>query len=640
VLTGHERRALRSLAEVALPQGRVVPAAGEAVVDGVERFLDGVPPAVRTGYRALLAGVELSAALRTGRRLSSLPAGRKLELLDTLHRSEATRLGLRGVMAPLKFVHYESKPVYEALGLRHGVVPPRQRETARWHQQIVDGAGLGGDLELECEAVVVGTGAGGAPVAAELASRGVAVLMLEEGGFYDRADFTGRTVEMMRLLYRQAGTTIAWGNTGIPVPVGRAVGGTTLINSGTCFRPPEKLLATWRALGLSSMTMEGLEPYFARVEEALGVGPSTTQALGKVATVIARGADALGWSHHPLDRNAPGCDGQGLCCFGCPTEAKRSTNVSFVPQALERGAQLITGVKVTRVLTQGETAVGVQGTARLADGRLATVTVRARVVVLACGTLHTPQLLLGQGLANGSGQLGKNLSIHPAAAALALLGEAVDPSRTVPQGYAVDHFVGEGLYYEGATVPLEVQAATIQLFGPAFTHVMEQFNESVMFGFMVKDTSRGRVRPGPGGEPVLSYWLNQADQARLHRGFSLLARLYFAAGAQEVVLPVAGWERLRDLRDVAAFERASLTPRQMDLTAYHPLGTARLGVDAFHSVVDERHEAHDVHNLYVCDGSAVPSSLGVNPQVTIMSLALRAAEGIGRRLERLAPRAA
>jgi len=635
-LTQTERDIFRALAEAALPGGTTLPGAGDDSLRRTEAFLAELPDGLRAGWRAGLWALELRAVPSFGGRFSKLPLGRRLQVMAAWDATHATRLALRGLITPLKVTHFESPQAYAALGLRHTVPPPAQRETKRWREQISDAGAQGGDVELECEAVVVGTGAGGAPVAAELASRGLAVLMLEEGGYHERQDFNGRPSEMMRRLYRQAGVTVAWGNTGIPVPVGKAVGGTTLINSGTCFKTPDAVLQQWAAQGLTGLAPSSFAPYLDRVWSELEVGPSSKEALGTVATLVARGADALGWSHHPLDRNAPGCDGQGLCCFGCPTDAKRSTNVSWVPKALERGAQVLTGVRVRRVLLEGDRAVGVEGTATSPDGREVKVTVRAKVVVVACGSLMTPALLLSQGLCNASGELGQNLSIHPAAAGIGVYGEEVGGWRAVPQGYAVDHFKDEGLYFEGATTPLELHAGALWGFGPGYMRLMEEYNRSISFGFMVKDTSRGRVRAGAGGEPLMTYWLNDHDVRTLHRGLGLLARLFFAGGAKEVFVPVGGWDRLRNLSDVDAFERArGVAARHLDLTAYHPLGTAHMGVDPFRSVVGPDHETHDVHNLYVCDGSAVPGPPGVNPQITIMAMALRAADAIAVRLERL-----
>jgi choline dehydrogenase-like flavoprotein len=253
------------------------------------------------------------------------------------------------------------------------------------------------------------------------------------------------------------------------------------------------------------------------------------------------------------------------------------------------------------------------------------VTVRAKAVVLSCGSLGTPVLLLRQGLANGSGQVGKNLSIHPAAGAIGVFNEDVGGFNSVPQGYGIDEFHDEGLLFEGSSLPLELTAAMTPGYGPRWTALMEDAQKTLIFGFLVKDQSRGRVRAGPNGEPVLSYWLNDADLAKVRRGLGLLARVYFAAGARLVMPPVAGFERLTSLADVERLERSRFPARHVDLTAYHPLGTCKMGARAEDSVVKPTHETHDVPGLFVVDGSALPGSPGVNPQMTIMALSLRAA---------------
>ncbi len=634
-----EQKVLLKLAEAALPEGRLLPGADASTLARLEKGLAELPEAVGRGYRGMLWSLELSTLPRRRARFSSLPLGERLKALESFEAGDAQRLFLRGLLLPLKLAHFDDPRVWQAVGCRWSVETPKTLERARWREQVSSAGELADGEVLEAEVVVVGTGAGGAPVAQALAQKGHAVLMLEEGEHFTRLDFNGRPSEMLRKLYRRAGLTVAVGNTVIPIPIGKGVGGTTTINSGTCFRTPEHVLATWRdAQGLATMTPAALEPHFAEVERFLEIAPSSKKALGKPAELIAKGCDALGWSHAPLNRNAPGCDGQGLCCFGCPTDAKRSTNVSFVPRALEHGAQLLTGFTVTKVLTDFERAVGVEGVARGPEGEKR-LTVRAKVVVLACGSLLTPVLLLKNGLANASGEVGKNLSIHPASSAYGVFEERLDSSRTVPQGYGIDQFHSEGILFEGGHAPLDITAAAISTFGPAYVAMMERYEHSMGFGFLVKDTSRGRVRVGPDGGPLISYWLNRADLKKMQRGLGLLSRVFFAAGAEEVWPTMSRFSRLKGLADVERLEAASLSPREIDITAYHPLGSCRMGKDPLASVVGESHETHDVHNLYVCDGSALPSSLGVNPQVTIMALALRAAEGIHARLEHLQQRA-
>jgi choline dehydrogenase-like flavoprotein len=642
VFDARERAILRALGEVALPGGTVLASPGEATYRRMERFFATGAASVAQGYRALLWSLELQTLARTGTRFSAQSAARRLDTLDAWSRSELLRVPLRGLLVPLKLAYFDDPQVYAAIGCRYGVETPAALEPARWRRQIGEAGALADGETLECDVVVVGTGAGGAPLAKVLAERGHAVLLLEEGRHLTRLDFDGRPLSMMKKAYRQGGLTVAYGNTAIPIPVGMAVGGSTLINSGTCLRAPAQVFAEWRdSFGITGLDAATIAPHYDAVESFLGVGPSSASALGRPAQVIARGCDALGYAHHALPRNAPGCDGQGLCCFGCPTDAKRSTNVSWIPAALGAGAQLLTGFTVERVLTadDGETAVGVIGTARGPQGSV-NVTVRARVVVLACGALQTPLVLLRSGLANASGEVGRNLSIHPASSAIGVFDDDLEGWRSVPQGYAIDEFRDEGLLFEGAHAPLDVTAATLTTFGPQFTALMEDYRRTVGFGFMIRDRSRGRVTPSEDGNPRLSYWLGRDDLRRMQRGYGLLARVFFAAGARAVYPAVAGHERLASLADVDALERADLAARHLDISAYHPLGTCRMGRDPRRSVVDATHETHDVHNLFVCDGSALPGAPGVNPQLTIMAMSLRAAGFVERRLEALRARAA
>ena len=170
-----------------------------------------------------------------------------------------------------------------------------------------------------------------------------------------------------------------------------------------------------------------------------------------------------------------------------------------------------------------------------------------------------------------------------------------------------------------------------QLFGPELIRLAENFDHVASFGFMVEDTSRGSVREVM-GQPVIQYWLQDKDVAHIKRGVDVLAQVFFAAGAQRVHTPIAGFDVLESEADLARLRRANVKPWDLDLSAYHPLGTARMGTDPVSSVVDANHEMHDVPDLFVVDGSAVPTALGVNPQVTIMAMATRAAEKIAGKL--------
>lgn len=634
-LGDREIQILTALAEAALPAGAFLPGGGAETARAVARATQAMPPIASGSLRGLLWALELGAVPLTARPFSRLSVERRARLLEGWEHSPsyALRNVLRAALTAVKFEHFYRREVYEHFGCAWET-PAVRPERPRWMAQVTDGREVDEDLELECEVVVVGTGAGGAAAAYELARRGRAVLMLEEGDYHGRETFR-RPQRAYQKLYRDFGLTMALGPITIPVWAGRAVGGSTLINSGTCYRAPERTLSYWRSrYGLpADFSSEGLDPYYQRVESMLGVAPAERRHAGVIADIIARGADRLGLSHHVLDRNAPGCDGQGVCCFGCPTGAKRSTDVSYVPEALLRGAQLVTAARVTNIDVVAGRARGVRATLGrpTKSGSVRRLTVRADAVVIAGGALMTP-VLLKQARALHAPMLGKNLSIHPASKVLALFAEQVDQYRGIPQSYTIDHHADDDILFEGGSLPPDVASLAFPWTGQRFIDAMERYRHLATFGFMIKDHSRGEVRVGPGGRPLITYRLNQRDTALLQRGIETLCEVFQEAGAERVLPLVYGHDEVTTKTALSELRARRLRPTDFEVTAYHPLGTCRVGTDPQRSCLGPDHEAHEVESLYVCDGSAIPSSLGVNPQMTIMAMALRAAEIIDSRL--------
>ena len=632
VLTSRERAIVRALAAAVIPPGSVFEPGGDGTVRRLEKWLDGASPLQLRVVKAMFWAAELAAVPATGHVLSALPRERATRFLEgwAASRLHVRRVLLRAITAPIKVAHFDDRRAFEAVGCKsfHDHKLP-VAEPVRWTQQVTDGRKLDHDVDLECEVVVVGTGAGGGACAYELASRGRAVLLLEEGDLHRRDALSGRTQPMIKRLYRDQGLTVAIGNVGIPVFAGRGVGGTTLINSGTCYRAPERVFRRWRdEHGLTGYSAASMAPYYERVEAMLGVARAPVALTGGVGRVVARGAEKLGMRHRPVDRNAPGCDGQGVCCFGCPTAAKRSTDVSYIPAALERGAQLVSGARVDGIDVVAGRARGV--TARLASGRR--LRVKAEAVVVAGGALMTPVLLRQSGVLSSSPALGKNLSIHPATKTFALFDEAIDMAEGIPQGYSIDDLRDEGIMFEGGSMPLDVFSVTIPWVGPRFVDVMSQYRNLALFGFMIEDTSRGEVRPGLGGSPLISYSLNARDTARMQRAMAVMCDVFLAAGAKRVYPMLPGMEELTTADEVRRLRAMKLPASAFDVSAYHPLGTCRVGTDPETSVLGPDFETHEVERLFVADGSAVPSALGVNPQMTIMAMALKAAEVIDARL--------
>ena len=486
--------------------------------------------------------------------------------------------------------------------------------------RVEDGAHIRADRTIRVDACVIGTGAGGAPVAKELAEGGMSVAMLEEGPRFTTDDFNARPRDMLVDLYRDAGQTATLGNTPIILPLGRSVGGTTLINSGTSFRTPTPVLEMWgERFGLDAMGPADLDPYFRRVERIQNVVQVPAEYAGRNAHIVKRGAELLGWSGDFVYRNVRGCVGSGICTFGCPTSAKQHVGLTYVPRAWEAGATTYTGCRATRLHVEGGRVRAVEATTT-GGARLR---VECDTAVVATGAIATPLFLRRQRLGGDSGELGRNLSIHPATGVRALMDEHVDMAKGVPQSYFIDEFADEGIMFEGAAGPPDYAAMSFPFSGAAHRDLMLQYARIAQFGIMVSDTSRGHVRER-GGRVEMRYDLNAEDTATFKRGIELLCELYFATGARVVYPPIDRVGELRD-GDLTPLREFDLRPSNLTLMAFHPLGTARADARPYHGVVDENLKLRGVEGVYVSDGSVVPSALGVNPQITIMGLATRLA---------------
>ncbi|MEB2310737.1 MAG: GMC family oxidoreductase [Sorangiineae bacterium] len=628
VLGARGFRVARALALAVLPSGSLMPGADDATLVRLAKSVAsfGSP----SGYLRLLDLLEFAPLATTGKRFSALEPERGAEFLARWHEgSQAARGAFIALTYPLKNAHFDDRDVYRTLGCVWEN-PPVHDEVPRHMQRVTPASELDAHEVLECDVVVVGTGAGGAVVAKELAERGVAVLLIEQGEYYTRKDFIRRSVPGMRKLYKNAGINGVVGNCVIPIPLGKDVGGSTTINSGTCLRAPDWIFEKWQSEhGLTEFTPEAFDAYYSKVERTLEVAPSDPKVIGAAADIIARGCDKLGWSHFPVPRNAPGCDGQGVCQWGCPTDAKKSMNVSYVPLALDRGASLVTGLTVQRVWLEGGRAVGVIGKRR--DG--ATIRVRSRGTILACGSLATPVLLLRQGIANSSGMVGRNLTIHPATGVSGVFDDEIRGWNRVPQGYGVTQFHRDGILILGAGAPLDVGATMFPMVGRRYMDLMSAYSHVASFGVMVEDEPNGRIVLGPRGRPLMLYQLGVHERRLLARGSAAIARIFYEAGSREIYTEIRHHHELHTLADIERLERACPGGFDLMMIGFHPLGTCRMGADPTRSVVDASCESHDVPGLYIVDGSAVPSSIAVNTQLTIMALATRTAEKITSRFD-------
>jgi len=551
------------------------------------------------------------------------PAARE----DFLRRMERSRFSL----------HHElllMAKVFSTLG--YAVAPKvEERIVTSASCRLADGslpeaAGSLGDTdpagsEEECDVVIVGSGAGGAVAAAALAEAGLDVIVLEAGQSRNRESYPADPLEAIASLYREAGLTMAEGRPTIPIPVARTVGGTTVINSGTCFRAPEPVLEDWRRrFGVT--WADELDAHFAEAEEFLRVTPLDPERMGRNGQLAMEGAAALGVSSGPIARNAGNCVQCSSCPYGCPIDAKRGMHVSYLPRAVAAGARLRTGVEARRVLVEEGRAAGVRCLAQSADnGRQRPFAVRGRLAtIVAGGALGTPELLLRSGL--GGGQVGRNLHIHPACWVGARYPESVRGWEGVMQSYYLDEWEPQRILLEATFTPLAFGGAWLQGTGSEHQRAMLEFDRVGSIGVQLSDESAGRVSTARDGSLRASYRLSRGDADRLVFGIARAAEVHFAAGATAVYPNIARVPVLTPNR-LAEFEATSFKPSELRLEAFHPMGTARIAGQG-EGVCAADGSVNGVAGLYVADASLFPTALGVNPMMTIIAFAKAVASGL------------
>jgi choline dehydrogenase-like flavoprotein len=494
------------------------------------------------------------------------------------------------------------------------------------------------DVAERCDVVVVGSGPCGAVAAYELAAAGRDVVLCEEGPPFTPGDFELDGSLSMTRTMREGGLRFTTGSV-LPTMQAIALGGGSLVNSAICNRCPDFRFQDWAsAADLARTSRRDLEPHYDAIAEFLGIAPTPDAVQGRRNLLFRDGCKALGYSSEPCPRNVVHCRGSGECFTGCRARAKQSMDISYVPAAIERGARVLTSLRVEEVLASGRRASGVAGrvVAPFGGAPGARVRVEAKAVVLAAGVVATPLLLQRSGnLANASGQVGEHLQFHPGTSVLGVFPDPVDPVFGATQGYQSLHFLRDGYKLETLWAPPGVLAVRMPGLGTAFQQALLDMRfASVFDAIMSCRRSEGRVRErGRSLEPAMRWRFHPDDAAVLGKAIWNMAEIFFAAGARKIMPGVAGLpDEIHSLADAEVLRRHVLRPSDIVVASTHVFGTTRMHGDPRRGVVDEDCKAHDLDNLYVVDTGVFPLSPAVNPMLTGMALARRSARALAERL--------
>ena len=640
-----DRAALEAICSTILPAPaelkqatyRDPPAVGDGrpdIVALVEQRMASLPQRLGDGVRAVvrLVGSRAFVFAMTGRPVTFAqlsPAARTVMLRRMETSSVATLRTMHQALRRVVLSCWYSEPAVQA---SLGYAPRLERAPPARESSLHSVArGLEPGRRLEADVVVIGSGAGGAVAAAVLAESGRDVIVLEEGRAWPVAERTGVERDLVPRLYAEAGGR-ATDDLSVQILQGRALGGSTFVNWMLMLRTPADVLHEWRRAHGFDVDEATMDAAFDEVEGALGAAAVPDSDHSRNNRILLDGAARLRLDAGTATINAKGCVRAGLCGLGCPWVAKQSTDETWLPRAVRAGARVATGARVREIESVGPER-GRRGPLKRVrvevldtHGRVAGQTaIDAQIVILAAGAVETPALLQRSGM--GGGAVGKWLRLHPTSAVAAVHAEPVHSGTGIPMSVVCRPEAGAGFWIECPPFLPGLAAVAMPGFGTAHRSWMERFTHVATNIVLVRDgvdgaASQGDVRVDSAGRPRIRYRTGETERRTMARGLTAAARLQLAAGALEVTTLHTHGEPIRTEGDLGRIAAWPDGPNELTIFSAHVMGTCRIGGDRRTSACAPDVQLHGRRGVYVLDGSLLPTAPGVNPQETIMALAL------------------
>ena len=462
---------------------------------------------------------------------------------------------------------------------------------------------------LDCEVLVIGSGPGGSVSACKLAQAGFDVLLCEEGPDARAANVAPYSSAEMDLKYRNAGLTPCIGKARVIYAEGRCLGGGSEVNSGFFHRTSETVLRSWE---IPDLDLSNLEPHYVEIVERLRIG-DVADAEGRTSQKLKAGADALGWTSEEVPRWIE----SHRDSHGNWRSKRAGMGSTYIEDAEQAGCRVLSGVAVDRLIIESGQAA--RARARKLDGyaTVGRLDIRFRHVFVCAGAIGTPALLRRSGIKN---HVGNSLQFHPMVRVVARFAEVINEGEFGVPVRQVLHFKPELTLGCSVSTPAHL---ALWMAGRGEDMTIEEIAPfTAVFYALVQSSTRGRIRPAPLLPEPLVFWdLTRADYARLADGLRKLAQLLYAAGAQEIMLPMAGLPPARSLAEIDAMLARILDVRP-EATVIHLFASCPLGRDE-NAPLGCYGRSRQLANVFINDVSMLPGTTGVNPQATVMAVAMR-----------------
>ncbi len=478
-------------------------------------------------------------------------------------------------------------------------------------------SGLSADLSADC--LIIGSGAGGGMLAHELVLAGRDVLLLEEGPYVGADNAPANLADSFAKLWRGGGLTVALGKTPMAYAEGQCVGGGTEINSAILQRITPELLEAWaKDYQIHDFGADALAPFYTRVETLLNA--SLTVGETSPPTQLMRDAAAkLGWQGTALMRAQKNCVGTNFCSIACPTGGKQSVTNALLPRALANGLRLIADCRVQKLQIKNGRVTGVIARAIGASGQAHWLNIKARDVFICAGATQTPTLLLRSGIKS---QVGQSLRFHPTLKMQGFFKTAINAASNRLPLFAITEFMPDLRLGGSITLPATFGLSLSENGAAAWPYI-NALDYAANYYAMIRPRGMAKVQLLPGlKDPLITHKLTEEDWQNLETGRNRLTQLMFAMGAQHIFPSITGhpgWMH------PAQVESTPLPRDKTQLMTIHMFSSCPMGENSARTAANSFGHVHGLKNLIIADASLLPDAPGVNPQASIMALAMRTA---------------